>query len=168
MEGIGRQCTMTAQELLASWLATIETRVRYGEQPSSSDAEYLRIFQIDEAKHSGATIADLSDFLVSAFRAYSRLASRLDLDGWFYSWVDEMSGTLRCSISRAKLPKDLPFNCRIEPVERPDVIAETALRSRYTADIPFSELQESDWSPPEEAINKLLLPVYVRRLVQDM
>jgi hypothetical protein len=156
------------RELWADWLATIaiqgEEAHECGVVQSPSDP-YLRIFQIEEAQRVGATVADFSDFLLDACRAYSRLAATLDIDGWFYAWVDEMSGTLRCNISRTRSPRELPFACRIETTDRPEVIARAALDSRYASGIPLRELQETDWSPPEEDLSGFVLRVYVQRLI---
>lgn len=156
---------MKTQEVLAMWLAIIEVQ---GDRSasSSSDSEHVRIFPIDELKHAGATVVDLSEFLVKAFGAYSRRARELGLDGWFYAWVDEMSGTLRCSISAVTTVTELPFGCRIETVENVDVIAQAALRFRYTSGIPLPELKDIDWSAPEEDLSGFVLPVYVKRLVR--
>jgi hypothetical protein len=155
------------RELWADWLATIA--IRGDEAPGgivqNPSDQYLRIFQIEEAQRVGASVADFSDFLLDACRAYSRLAATLDIDGWFYAWVDEMSGTLRCNISTATSPREFPFTCQIETTDKPEIIAKAALDSRYASGIPLSELQETDWSPPEEEVSALVLPVYVERLI---
>jgi len=162
---------MKPRRLWATWLASIgvhgDETYGGGVAQSPADSGHLRIFPIEEAQRIGATVADLAEFLRGACGAYSRLAAEIGVEGWFYAWVDEMSGTLRCNISRATSPKELPFTCRIEPTSRPEAIAEGALSSRYTSGIPLEELEETEWSPPEEDLSTCVLPVYVARLLAE-
>lgn len=158
---------MKGRALLGEWLTVIAAiTIASGPTPSDTANENASIFSIEEARTAGTTVSELADFIVKACRAYALQAARVNLEGWFYAWYDEMSGTLRCSVCDVNDPTDLPFSCELEIYDDPTIIAAAALASPYDSGIPLSELKEVEWTEHDDDSPKLVLPVYVKRLVQ--
>ena len=157
---------MNATQLVAAWLKQIADLVLgVGSAPGDETRGNTTLFPVIEARLAGATVGDLADFLIKAFRAYSVRAARIGLHGWFYAWNDEISGTIRCSVSTVLTPRELPFSCTLDIRDDPETIAEAALASPYASGIPSSELEELEWADIDPAGANLVLPVFVKRLV---
>jgi hypothetical protein len=103
----------------------------------------------------------------NAYRLYRTLAVRFRMKGWFYSWFDAQSGTLRFSMSGVEKPSELPFACRLDIQSDPKAVAEQAIGSQYAAGIPKSELERTLWIPPSELPEPITLTVYVQELVPE-
>jgi hypothetical protein len=75
------------------------------------------------------------------------LASRVG--GYFYAWIDEVSGTLRCSFCEVPEGGALPFACPIDCVTDMCRIVEIAKSTSYAGGIPWRELSVADsFAPP--------------------
>jgi hypothetical protein len=103
----------------------------------------MGIFQQDAESYEELTESEIVEFIDQAFRAYVEKLQEVSGDFWFYSWVDEMSGTLRCSAAPATSVNDLPFKCRLASANKSRVIAKAFLACPYKKGIPNEELGDS-------------------------
>jgi hypothetical protein len=126
----------------------------------------MLLFAALEAQNARLTTEQLAQFLDEAFREYSGKASRLGMCGWFYAWLDEMSGTLRCSFCAAQSPAELPFACRVELVDDPKEIARHTLNTRYAGGIPFEELHPVDDLSEPPVRPEHALTVFARHVIE--
>jgi hypothetical protein len=167
--GQGRgQVAMNAVDLFGQWLKVVGSlTIVVGRTPAQTARDNTLVFSLADARAAGAMAAELGDFLTSAFRTYSLLAARAGFQGWFYAWHDEVSGTIRCSVSGAATAMELPFACALEVHDNPTVVVEGALASPYASGIPAAELHDVEWSEPEQEASQHVLPVFVRRLIQS-
>lgn len=76
--------------------------------------------------------------------------------GLFYAWVDEISGTVRCSFCEVDGFSELPFQCSLKRAMSLDEIAASVIRS-YSDGVPSQELVEVGWSDPDDIVEVELL-----------
>jgi hypothetical protein len=157
---------MTVEELFQEWLELVATVLSGAAGRRWSDPNALMTtLPIAEAVRARATAADLSDLVLKVFREYSFAASKAGERGWFYAWVDELSGTLRFAAASVRDAKHLPFACKVDLHANPGAIADVALRSRYAQGIPKAELEAVAWIAPGADTTAFVLPVFARELV---
>jgi hypothetical protein len=162
--------TARSRELLDRWLAELMRVVAALTSDTLRDADAnMSVFSISDARANGVAPAELDDFLLRAYRHFSRTLSKLATDGWFYAWHDEVSGTLRCSICRASNATQLPFACRLNVVGQPSPVTGAALGSSYGDGIPGDELvAEMHWQEDEAREDEFVLTVFARPLIAEV
>jgi hypothetical protein len=116
-------------------------RPRYGSHPRHARA--------DGGAHGPAT-------LKAAAQRYN---------GLFSAWLDEMSGTLRCSVCSARSASDLPFACLLDVTTSSIDFAKLVIASPYAHGIPNEELNEIGDVEGEEVQQRFRLAVLVRPLI---
>jgi hypothetical protein len=165
-------CEYNAQDQMADLVAPLDGWLRFvrthvlGRDPN----ENMLLFPLAEAQSQPVSVEQLAAFLAEAFREYSKLAARAQLRGFFYAWVDDQAGQLRCSFHEAETAGALPFRCTIVATDDPTTIAAAALSSPYAYGIPFHELKPIDESVTDESAEaseprRYELTVFARRVV---
>jgi len=162
--------TAPAMVLLDRWLVELTSVVIVLTSDTVGDADAnMSVFSISDARANGVTPEDLEDFLLRAYRHFSRTLSKSGTDLWFYAWHDEVSGTLRCSVCRASDEMQLPFACRLNVVGSPGTVSGGALDSSYGEGIPREELvAEVDWQRAATHDSEFVLTVFARRLIAEV
>jgi hypothetical protein len=160
---------MSSSEVPREWVTKLANHklIRTSNVLVEADRNML-VFSLAEMRSTPSIAHAISQFLMKAFQEFCLKAARLQFDGWFYAWYDEMSGTLRCSASSVLSSAELPFSCQIDVVDTAAQIADAVATSKYIKGIPATELQEvQQWdgniSPPE-----FRLPVFARPLIRPI
>jgi hypothetical protein len=132
---------------LGDWLKTV------AELALSKDPNLNMVaFSAVHARRAGVRADRLAAFLGAAFREYSRKASRARLKGWFYTWFDEMSDTLRCSLCDAASAADLPFRCKLNIVSDPAQVAELALLPKNDRNLHWEQFRPVVWDYEQQDV----------------
>jgi hypothetical protein len=122
----------------------------------------MGIFQLETDSYEELTEFEIIQFIDQTFRVYVEKLPGVSEDYWFYSWVDEMSGTLRCSAGPATSANDLPFGCQLATTDKPTPIAKEFLACPYLRGIPIEKLDDSE-TPTRGKPSPLVLTVFARR-----
>jgi hypothetical protein len=112
-----------------------------------------RVVDVQEVHHA----------LESVRSEYENKARDGGRSGFFYAWVDEMSGTIRCSFCDVATLRDLPFHCSLKMASSLGDIA-ACVEATYTHGIPSQELAEVEWSEPDDSAELELL-IFAEHLV---
>lgn len=158
---------MNGDMLLEEWLTEVRSLPLSAEKLASAQAnENMLVFPASELQDRGVGARQVSEFLFKAYREYWRKAEVRGVAGWFYAWYDEMSGTLRCSMATVEDVNDLPFKCRLDVADAPEVIARAIVESEYVHGIPTNELiSVPGWEEPEEdSSDDYCLTVFARQI----
>ena len=157
--------------LLEHWLARVRSHVvsLTGETAKDADMNML-IFSLSDARACGASPGQLDEFLIQAYRHFSRTLWSSGKSAWFYVWHDEMSGTLRSSICEASDKTQLPFACRLNVVAAPTAVSAAALESLYGDGIPASEFAPKEvWEvDDDDDEEEYTLTVFARPLLTEV
>ncbi len=89
-----------------------------------------------------ATTTDFLEFIQKVKDYYKNQLenSQLDIDLIFYMWFDEMAGQLRFNFINSN-HDNLPFDCKLKHIDRPEEIIDQYLKSKYHEGIPWNELE---------------------------
>lgn len=149
---------------LNAWLsqvASLAVTLR-GDEVHRADSNML-VFSLSDAKACGVSPEQLDQFLMQAYRHFSRVLASSGSRACFYAWHDEMSGTLRTGI--VPVDGELPFACRVNVVDSPAPVSAGALSSPYSDGIPTGELEtEHEWQDEDEG-PEFVLTVFARPLM---
>ena len=150
----------------AEWNAMVSSLqlARDGDVETEADRNML-VFALAEAGSLVLTEEQMSRFLSEAFYAYCAKAAKIRLNGWFYAWFDEMSGTLRCSACSVVRAIELPFSCRLNIVDSPNEIAHAAARSTYISGISTAEFQSTEEGNEQDGDLEFVLTVFARQMI---
>lgn len=107
---------------------------------------------------------ELSEFIMSVYREFLGKSEQAGFVGWFYAWLDEMSGTLRCGACRVASPSELPFSCALNLIDIPEPLAREVANSNHRSGIPADEFQDTDFNVDDE--KSFTLTVFVRPLMR--
>ena len=111
---------------------------------------------------------ELAEFLMSVYREFLGKSEQAGFLGWFYAWLDEMSGTLRCGAGRVASPSELPFSCALKLVDIPGPLAREVANSNYRSGIPADEFQDTAFNADDDDDEKpFTLTVFVRPLMRS-
>lgn len=141
---------------LDRWLAAVQVLPLRGADPN----ENLLWFPLADAQAASLAEEEITAFLLEAGRDYCRKATAPPGNGWFYAWVDEQAGQLRCSFCRGQSTADLPFGARLQVVDDPALIAQQALASAFASGIPWGALRDAPTTEEEEE-SEFVLTVFV-------
>lgn len=152
---------------LVTWIeSAANSTVTLSGDRSSDGLENMLVFPVADAQASSVTVAEMDDFLMEVFRLFCRKLVGQRGRAWFYAWHDEMSGTLRCSVVAADAAGDLPFSCRLDVVDVPSRVSQSALTSGYAGGIPINELTPGDWNDEDEL--DFALTVFARPVIAEV
>lgn len=154
--------------LPAEW--SIDVANHHLQLVSDLQEEALRnmlVFRLSDISSQGIDAREVTQFLTSLYREFLVKSVQAGFVGWFYAWLDEMSGTLRCGACRATTPADLPFSCTLHVVDTPEPLSQQVADSKYRSGIPVDELQETDFTDDEEE-KEFILTVFVRPLMRPV
>jgi hypothetical protein len=127
----------------------------------------MLVFPLSDISSQSIDVHEVTRFLTSVYREFLNKSVQAGFVGWFYAWLDEMSGTLRCGACRAIAPVNLPFSCRLEVVHTPEPISRQVADSKYRSDIPADEFEEIDFTDDEEE-KEFILTLFVRPLMRSV
>jgi hypothetical protein len=127
----------------------------------------MLVFPLSDISSQSIEPHEVAQFLTSVYREFLGKAVQAGFVGWFYAWLDEISGTLRCGACRVTAPADLPFSCTLHVVDTPEPLSRNVADSIYRSGIPADELQETDFTEGEEE-KEFTLTVFVRPLMRPV
>ncbi len=144
---------MTIHFVIAKWqLELAQLQLAMGSSSEEAAANTL-VLPVAEAIKSGVSHSQIKEFLLAAWKQYSKKAAQIGGVGFFYCWFDEMSATLRLSFSSEIKIEALPFECEVHPLKTISEVAQQAFGGEYLDGIPFEELQADEgeeWPEAEE------------------
>ena len=151
--------------ILNSWLAEVRT-AQLSSTGSVTDFTVQNIlsFSLSSEEAYKIDVNELNRFIEVSFREYALKLASASTELWFYSWHDEMSGTLRICAAPATRPEELPFSCCLDIRDSPTAVSESFLRSHYLDGIPHTDLETSSWQEGVADADDFILTVYVRRI----
>ncbi len=100
-----------------------------------------QIFAISRKELMSLDSNQLLAFLEAAIRVFARKLRGSGKPFLFYTWFDEISGTLRLSATRGSEWHDLPFTCRLEVCKEPGDVVVDFLAGDTIDGIPMSTLE---------------------------
>lgn len=153
---------------LKIWLAAVRTvRLVGAGVPGDFTSQNLFSFSLTSQQARRLSVDEVDAFLEAAFREYALQLASAPAALWFYSWHDEMSGTLELCAAPADRPEELPFSCDLDICKTPTAVSTAFLKSRYLEGIPWSDLEDSSWeegSDVEDEEAPVVLTVFARRI----
>ena len=152
---------------LIEWQAKLAGLRLVASKPADEAEMNSLFFELSEVAEREVSSEDIADFLASCCRAFSEKAGEAALRGLFYTWFDEMSGTLRCCFSTVVTPHLLPFSGQLRLIDSLHDLAQSALGSGYIEGVPFSELDEDDDWDEDDDDEDFTLDVWVTQIPGD-